>query len=135
VIFVHHGLEHFHTDSLLDQDLIRNRISLSCGPVISGQLREGTALLLEELEFQIGLKLFQSLSVLLNFGLDILRYQAHHNRIMHFEEVEVFHSGVLHVLTEAIDIDFTIAVKVKVARELVENVIVDGNTIIVKNIL
>ncbi len=79
MIFVHHGLEHFDTDSLLDQDLIRNRISLSSSPVISGQLREGTALLLEELKFQIGLKLFQSLSVLLNFGLDILRDQAHHD--------------------------------------------------------
>ncbi len=55
--------------------------------------------------------------------------------MMHFEKVEVLHSGIFHILTEAVDIYFAVAVKVKVARELVENVIVDGDSIIVKNIL
>jgi len=53
---------------------------------------------------------------------------------MHFEEVEILHSWVFHVLAEAVDVNFPVSVEIKIAGKLIKNIVINDDTIVVKDI-
>ena len=53
---------------------------------------------------------------------------------MNFEEVEIFHARSSYVLTEAGDIDLIVAVKIKVSAQLIEENILDVNSIRIEDV-
>lgn len=86
----------------------------------------------------VSLELFfylsQSIALIKDGVLDIVRDHVDDNDWMHFEEIKVLHSGVLQELTKACDVNLIIAIEVEIATQLIDLRVLNRYTVVVKDV-